>query len=170
MDTNKEFKEIVNNYNKNIKFIARKFFSTHQEIDDVEQEVYIKAWKYKDKFRGESSLWTWMRTITVNTCKDHLKKIKKHKDNTISDDEKILHLQDSHANIESDLAGKERQQFILSKINKLKPKFKEVIILHDIDELTHEEISIKIGCPLGTVKSRLFNARKALMQELHDLL
>ncbi|NLF83015.1 MAG: sigma-70 family RNA polymerase sigma factor, partial [Candidatus Gastranaerophilales bacterium] len=55
-------------------------------------------------------------------------------------------------------------------IENLKPKFKEVIILYDMKEMSYEEISAKLNCPVGTVKSRLFNARKQLQTELADLL
>lgn len=170
METNKEFKNLISSYNKNIQSIARKFLSASQDVDDIEQEVYIKVWKNRDKYRGESSLWGWMRIITVNTCKDYLKRLKKHRDNTINDEEKITNVHDKKVDIENKASSRERQKYILSKINKLKPKLKDVIIMHDIDGLTYEEIAVKVKCPVGTVKSRLFNARKALMTELEDLL
>ena len=65
---------------------------------------------------------------------------------------------------------KERHKLIIGAIDKLNKKHREVLILHDIEELTYEEISKKVNCPVGTVKSRLFNARKELKQELGDLL
>ena len=65
---------------------------------------------------------------------------------------------------------RERQQMISEAINKLKPKFREVIMLYEIENKSYEEISQKIKCPIGTVKSRLYNAKKELAVMLENLI
>ena len=71
---------------------------------------------------------------------------------------------------ESLMIKKERQKAISEAINKLKPKFKEVIMLYEIENKSYEEIAEKIKCPIGTVKSRLYNAKKELAAMLENLI
>lgn len=171
MTRDNNFETLVDSYNLRIQNTIKRFFNSHQDVEDVKQEVYIKTWKHLSSFRGESHLWGWLRTVTLNTCKDQLQKNSKSKNNLNDTDGDILcNIADSRENIEQKSLITERQKAILSAINRLKPKFKEVIILHDIEELTYEEISQKIKCPIGTVKSRLFNARSVLKEELTNLL
>ncbi len=170
MQSNKDFKFILKRYNSKIYGIINKFSNSAIESDDIAQNVYIKSWQNIHKLKTKDALWAWMRTITVNTCKDHLKKNKKHKDQILENDNALHNIKDSSISIDEKIQTKERQKFIFSKINKLKPKLKEVIILYDIKELSCEDISQKLNCPVGTVKSRLFNARKALKEELSELI
>ena len=65
---------------------------------------------------------------------------------------------------------KQRQKQIMDAIDALKPKLREVIIMYEMQDMTYEEISEKIHCPVGTVRSRLFNARKELSITLKDLI
>ncbi|MCK7483752.1 MAG: sigma-70 family RNA polymerase sigma factor [Candidatus Moduliflexus flocculans] len=82
----------------------------------------------------------------------------------------IFEIPDKKQTPEVNAVLSERHKLILNAINKLNPKLKEVVILYDIEDLTYEQISEKIKCPIGTVKSRLFNARKILKSELKELL
>ena len=68
------------------------------------------------------------------------------------------------------LIQNERQKLIINAINALKPKFKEVVMLYEIEQLSYEQIARKIKTPIGTVKSRLYNAKKELAQSLKDLI
>lgn len=162
-----KIEEIIGLYNTRVQSVIRKFFDN--DIEDVEQEVYIKTWKNLSNYRGDANFWSWLNKITVNTCKDRLRK--KSPVSIVDNEEEQTHqIQDKTVNLENKAIFTERHEIILKSINKLNPKFREVIILHDIDDLTCEEISQKIKCPAGTVKSRLFNARKILRQELSELL
>jgi RNA polymerase sigma-70 factor (ECF subfamily) len=170
MNKNKEIEKIFHRYGGKIQSVIRQFIPVNEDINDVKQEVYIKTWKNFGKFKGESGIWSWIRVITVNTCKDHLKSNKKKRLDISSDEEDTKEIPDNTVNFEKKLAIKERQMFILDKINKLPKKQRDVIIFHDIEELTYEEISKKLNCPIGTIKSRLFNARQILKIELQELL
>ncbi|OGI02447.1 MAG: hypothetical protein A2Y25_01300 [Candidatus Melainabacteria bacterium GWF2_37_15] len=138
-------------------------------VQDIEQEVYIKVWKNLNKYKEQGNLWGWIKTITVNTCKDHLKSKQFSTEmKTTFDEETFLNIKDIKPTSESTLLLNERKKLILEAIETLKPKFKEVIIFYDIKEMSYEEIAGKIKCPTGTVKSRLFNARKQLQKELEE--
>ena len=103
--------------------------------------------------------------------KDYLKSSqKKLSDNTTNDETVFEFVADKKETPESLMLKRERQQMISEAINKLKPKFKEVIMLYEIENQSYEEISQKIKCPIGTVKSRLYNAKKELAVMLENLI
>lgn len=163
-------KTVINEYNRRVRSTIKGFFKDsidEDEIDDIEQTVYIKTWKNLDKVESNSPLSGWIKTITINTCKDFTKSKK-----TVScaDDDLFAQIKDHRPLPSQQILISERHQRILNVIHSLPPKFKEVVILHDIEELTHEAIAEKIGCPTGTVKSRLFKARKLLREDLKEFL
>ena len=82
----------------------------------------------------------------------------------------INSIKDTAENPESAFIRKERQKRIIKAINSLKPKLKEVVIMYEIDGLSYEHIAYNLDCPIGTVKSRLFNAKQELAKKLQDLL
>ncbi|MDD3150211.1 MAG: sigma-70 family RNA polymerase sigma factor [Candidatus Gastranaerophilales bacterium] len=164
-----KFENIIKNYEKNIRKIINSFVET-DNAQDVEQEVLIKVWKNLPEYKEENKLKSWLKVITVNTCKDYVKS-KQFKQKKKAQSDEMLHFTaDNLPTPELKLLQNERHQKILNAINELSLKHKEIIILCDIKELTYEEISQKLNCPAGTVRSRLFNARKALQYKLRDLM
>ena len=96
---------------------------------------------------------------------------KKIQDNTISDEiQEYNNKLSGKENPESVFIQKQRQKRIVKAINSLKPKLKEVVMMYEIDGLSYEYIAKELNCPIGTVKSRLFNAKKELAILLEDLL
>ena len=89
---------------------------------------------------------------------------------TTSEDDVLVLVKDKKSTPENKALRTERQEQILKAINELKPKFKEVILLCEIEGLSYEECASKIKCPLGTIKSRLYNAKKELAEKLQDLM
>ena len=86
-------------------------------------------------------------------------------------DETVLgNICDNKPTPDSVFMSKLRQKRIMEAINNLSPKFKEVIILCEIDDLSYEQIAEKLKVPIGTVKSRIYNAKKELAEKLQDLL
>lgn len=170
MTENKNIKEVIELYNGKINSIIKRFCKADNDIEDIKQEVLTKTWKNIDKCREESKFKSWLNQITVNTCRDYLRSNKKTQHIVPLDNEISEKLSSIKHNTENKAIANERQKTILEAINKLSPKFKEVIILHDVQEFTQEAIAEKINCPLGTVKSRLFNARKILRRDLDTLL
>ena len=139
--------------------------------EDLEQEVYIKTWKNLDNYKEEGKFKSWLNVVTANICRDYLKSSSFKKNNMTDSDENIKFKSTEDKQLpENQLLAKHRQKRIIDAIEKLKPKFKEVIVLYEIQELSYEEISKITKCPIGTIKSRLFNARKELSVTLKDLL
>ena len=164
-----DLKEIIINHGNTVRSIIKRI--TNEQNEDLEQEVYTKIWKNSDKYEEKGVLNAWIRTISANLSKDYLKSSqKKLSDNTTNDETVFEFVADKKETPESLMLKRERQQMITEAINKLKPKFKEVIMLYEIENQSYEEISQKIKCPIGTVKSRLYNAKKELAVMLENLI
>ena len=163
------FNEIINANKQNIKNIIK--LITEQENEDIEQEVYIKLWKNADKYEERGSLKSWVNTIAKNTSKDYLKSaVVKNEQNSTSDDLVLCNIKDKKRSPEGCVIVNERQKRIIKAVDNLKPKFREVIMLCEIYGYTYEEASKKLNCPIGTIKSRIYNAKKELAEVLQDLL
>lgn len=164
-----DFEKIIQNNKQNIKNIIR--LITKEENEDIEQEVYLKIWKNTDKYQEKGSVKSWVSMIAKNASLDYLKSAY-HKvfSTSDSDDYTLTNIKDKHASPEAKIISIERQRKIIKAIDELKPKFKEVIILTEIDGYSYEECAKKLNCPIGTIKSRIFNAKKELAEKLQDLL
>lgn len=161
-------KIIIEKYKKLIKNIIVKF--TGKSDEDLEQEVYIQVWKnLKSSYREKGKLRQWIGTITANICRDSLKS-QKNKNTQTTDDENIFSEIPDKYNPEESLETKRKKMIIAKAVNKLKPQLSQVIIMYEIDKMTYEEISAKLKCSVGTVKSRLHTARQHLYKELKNMI
>lgn len=164
-----KFNDIICANKQNIKNIIR--LITNQENEDLEQEVYIKLWKNSEKYEERGSLKGWINTIAKNTSKDYLKSSGfKVSQNSTSDDLVLGNIKDKKISPEENLITTERQKRIINAIDNLKPKLRDAIMLCEIQGYTYEDAANKLNCPLGTVKSRIYNAKKELAEVLKDLL
>ena len=162
-----DFKELIKTNKQNVQNIIK--LITKESNEDLEQEVYIKAWKNADKYKEQGTFKSWINTIAKNVSKDYLKSAqKRYEQNSTSEDEVINKITDKKTTPELKLIQNERQIQTVKAINSLKAKFKEVIILCEIQGYSYEECAQKIKCPVGTVKSRLYNAKKELAEVLQE--
>lgn len=164
-----DFKQLVKNNKNNVRSIIR--LITKETNEDLEQEVFLKVWKNSDKYKEQGSFKSWINTIAKNVSKDYLKSAYcKTSATSVSDDDVLNSVKDKKMTPELTLITNDRQKRITGAINELKPKFKEVIMLCEIYGYTYEDAAFKLKCPVGTIKSRLYNAKKELAQKLEDLL
>lgn len=162
-------KSIIEQYRNNIRKIISSM--TGSQNEDIEQEVYIRTWKNIDKYKENGKFKSWVSTITANLCRDYMKSSYfKHSQNTVTEEDDLIQIKDEKEGIEDTFIRKQRQKQIMNAVDALKPKFKEVIIMYEMQDMSYEEISEKLKCPVGTVRSRLFNARKELSITLQDLI
>ncbi len=164
-----DFEKIIQTNKQNIKNIIR--LITKEENEDIEQEVYLKIWKNSDKYKEKGSIKSWISAIARNTSLDYLKSAY-HRVfmNSESDEYVISGIKDKKDTPEKNVINLERQKKIIRAIDSLKPKFKEVIMLCEIEGYSYEQCAKKLRCPMGTVKSRIYNAKKELSIKLEDLL
>lgn len=128
------------------------------EADDLAQEVFIAAYRALPSFRGDSAFSTWLYRIAVHTCSHHLRR---RKLDTTDLDEEFMDSDREHdperSAISSELQGRVREA-----IENLPYKLRLVVVLRDLQGLNYEEIAQVVGCPIGTVRSRLHYATQRL--------
>ncbi len=162
-------KYIIEQYKNNIRKIISNMTGSLNE--DIEQEVYIRTWKNLDKYKEKGKFKSWISTITANLCRDYLKSpVVKYSTKIINEDEELNQIKDEKQCIENEFLKKQRQQMVIKALDSLKPKLREVAIMYEMENMSYEEIASKLKCPIGTVRSRLFNARKELSIKLKDLI
>lgn len=163
------FNELIESNKQNVRNIIR--LITKQDNEDLEQEVYVKAWKNSDKYEERGNFKSWITTIAKNVSRDYLKSAYfKNNQNSTSDEIVLCTIRDRKLTPEHSMIVTERQKRIISAIEELKPKLKETVMLCEIYGYTYEEAANKLKCPIGTIKSRIYNAKKELAIKLEDLL
>ncbi len=144
---------------------------TGSKNEDIEQEVYIRTWKNLNKYKDTGKFKSWISTITANLCRDYLKSAYfRNMSNSVTEEDELVQIKDNTESIENILIKKQRQKRVIEAIDLLKPKYREVVIMYEMQDMTYEQIAQKLNCPVGTVRSRLFNARKELSVILSDLI
>ena len=160
-------KKIITENKGLIRSIIRKTTGSYNE--DIEQEVYIKTWKNLEKYKEQGKFKQWIAALAANVCRDYFKSKLYHQNTLEITDEEILNTIPSNISQEETFDSKTRQKLILKAVNELPTKMRKVIILFEFEGLSQEQIAKKINIPLGTVKSRLFNAKQILSQKLSYL-
>ena len=161
-------KEIIAGNKSLVRAIIRKITGSYNE--DIEQEVYIKTWRNLEKYKEEGKFRQWLGTLTANTCRDYFKSKQYRQNCAVTNDEEILETVSVSASPEELIDQKIRQKIILDTVNQLPAKMKKVVILSEFEGWSQEQIAAKLGIPVGTVKSRLFNAKKMLSEQLSFLI
>ncbi|MBN9662413.1 MAG: RNA polymerase sigma factor [Acidobacteria bacterium] len=166
------FGELISKYERRVYRMARQITQNDEDAEDVLQETFLKAFEHLDSFQGQSKFYTWLTRIAVN---ESLMKLRKRKsDRTVSLDENI---ETEEEPIVREIAvwddtpeqkySQEEMREILDKaIDSLKPIFRTVFILRDVEELSTEETAEVLGLSIAAVKSRLLRARLQLREKL----
>lgn len=159
-------KDIIAAHSGRIKAIIKKLTGSYNE--DLEQEVYIKTWRNLDHYREEGKFIQWLSLLTANVCRDYFKS-RQHKAEMKQVDGELLEHVAVGGRQEEIIDAKKRQKIILKAVDGLPRKMRQAVIWFEFEELTYEQIAAKTGEPVGTIKSRLFNARKILSEKLQFL-
>jgi RNA polymerase sigma-70 factor (ECF subfamily) len=166
------FTDLVNQYERKIYRLAKHITQNDEDAEDVLQDTFMKAYEHLETFHGNSKFYTWIVRIAVN---ESLMKLRKRKsDRTVPLDEPVdtgeemvtreIAVWDD--NPEQRYSQEEMHQILNSAIESLKPDFRTVFILRDIEELSTEETAESLGISIPAVKSRLLRARLALREKL----
>jgi RNA polymerase sigma-70 factor (ECF subfamily) len=166
------FTELVNRYERKIYRLAKHITQNDEDAEDVLQEAFLKAFEHLSTFQGNSKFYTWIVRIAVN---ESLMKLRKRKgDRTVPLDEPVDTGEEMvtreiavwEDNPEQRYSREEMQEILDRAIDGLKPDFRTVFILRDIEELSTEETAESLGISVPAVKSRLLRARLALREKL----
>jgi len=165
------FDEIVNRYKDRLLNFVFRFIGQIDESEDIVQDTFLKVYKNKNSYENIARFSTWIYTIAGNLAKTELRKRKRRRIFSISKmgiDDKEFELSSTARTPEENTESIFNEKIIHNAIQKLPDKFRTVIILRDIQELSYDEISKIIGVPLGTIKSRVNRARLKLRELLKD--
>jgi len=163
---------IVHRYKDQLLNFVYRFLNNTEEAEDIVQETFLRLYRNKHAYRQIAKFSTWIYTIAGNLAKTELRKRKRRKVVSISDigfDDKEYEIEDHMANTEQVANSNLTEKIIQDAIDNLPMRFKQVIILRDIQELSYEEIGSILHIPLGTVKSRVNRARLKLQSKLKEL-
>jgi len=150
------FASLVNLHKDKVRNLVFLTLGDAEFVDDISQDVFISVYHKLKEFRFESKFTTWLYRITVNKCRDYLRKKRVRSIFTpIKDSHHELSFRTHPENIDI-------PQLVRKGIEKLPEKLKIPLILRDIDGLSYKEIAEKLECEVGTVKSRIFRARENL--------
>ena len=159
--------DIISTYRSKIRAIIKKLTGSYNE--DIEQMVYIKTWQGFTRYQEQGKLSQWIGALTANICRDYYRLKQTNGDQQTEYDEEILENISYEINPEILLDTKIRQKIILKAVNSLPSKMRQVIILCEYEEMSIKQVAKELGISEGTVKSRLFNARKILEKVLKPL-
>ncbi len=161
-------KDVICENKGRIRAIIKKLSGSYNE--DLEQEVYIKIWRYFPSYKEVGKFSQWIGAVTANVCRDYFKSRQYRQEAAkIGDEELVAEEWAMGRSQEEILDGKMRQKLILEAVNSLPVPMRKVVVLFEFEEMSYEQIAKKTGVPVGTVKSRLFKARQILSRKLHYL-
>lgn len=170
------FDQLVGKYQRKLGRLLSRFIRDPSEVEDVTQEAFIKAYRALPQFRGDSAFYTWLYRIGINTAKNYLvSQGRRAPTSTEYDAEEAESFEDASQlrdinTPESLLLSKQIGQTINIAIDALPEELRSAIVLREIEGLSYEEIASMMGCPIGTVRSRIFRAREAVANKLRPLL
>lgn len=166
------FSLLVRKYQRRLKHFLRRFTHDEQTTLDVVQETFLKAYKAMPQFRAGSQFYTWLCCIGMNTAKSMAavygrepQMITEIMDEDGDETDVLEHLSD-YQTPEDLLLNRELIDAVDEAINQLPANLRQPIILSEINGLTYEEIAQELGCPVGTVRSRIARAREMLSAQI----
>lgn len=168
------YDELVLKYRERLFAIVYNLTSNREDAADITQDVFIKAFSSITRFKGHSAFFTWLYRIAVNTTLSHLKKNRLRRFfslESINEEGASSEVLDTLAvkhKTEKGALLNELQEKLNDALQKLSPKHRTVVILFEIEGLSHQEISEVMGCSVGTVRSRLHYAKQQLQAYLKD--
>lgn len=171
----KAFDLLVLKYQNRIMNVLSRYLYDQNEVQDMAQEAFIKAYRALPNFRGDSAFYTWLYRIAINTAKNHLVSQSRRppgadidaNDAEQYDGESALK---DYASPEHEVLKDEIQRVVANAIDELPDDLKTAITLRELEGMSYEEIAEAMDCPIGTVRSRIFRAREAVDIKLKPLL
>src|SRR5690554_1766319 len=146
------------------------------DIEDVAQEAFIKAYRAIPQFRGESAFYTWLYRIAINTARNWQVANNRRPasaNNKESEEGETFDQFDTLSDLstpESLMASRQVVETVNTAIAALPTELRAAIVLREIEGMSYEDIAQSMGCPIGTVRSRIYRAREAIASQLRPVM
>jgi RNA polymerase sigma-70 factor (ECF subfamily) len=162
-------------YQHKIVNLVGRYLRNPQDVEDVTQEAFIKAFRALPRFRGESAFYTWLYRIAINTAKNHLVARGRRPPGVDVDVDDAEYMDGSDLlkegeSPEAALSRDELSAAIDEAIGQLPDDLRSAVTLREFDGLSYEQIAQIMECPVGTVRSRIFRARESIDRHIAPLL
>ncbi|MEP1470272.1 MAG: RNA polymerase sigma factor RpoE [Halieaceae bacterium] len=169
------FDMLVLKYQHKIMGLISRYVHDSDEVQDVAQEAFIKAYRALPRFRGDSAFYTWLYRIAINTAKNHLVSRSRRPPGSDVEIEDAEYFEAGEAlrtieTPESALFGAELKTVVERAIGELPDDLRTAVTLREFDGLSYEDIADVMDCPVGTVRSRIFRAREAIDKQVREQL
>lgn len=170
----KAFNLLVSRYQNRVAGLLTRYVSPN-DIPDVVQESFIKAYRSIGAFRGDSAFYTWLYRIAVNTAKNYLTAQGRHPPNEdiLAEEAESYDVGSNLRDVatpENEMLSNELKKIVFDTIKGLQEDLRTAITLREIEGLSYEEIAEIMECPVGTVRSRIFRAREIIESKVKPLL
>lgn len=169
------FDLLVIKYQRRIMRLLARMISDPAEVEDVAQETFIKAYRALPQFRGDSNFYTWLYRIAINSARNWqaasgrrpllAHEYENEEGETFSSLDTLTDINTP----ESMMVSRQVADTVNAAINQLAPELRTAIVLREIEGLSYEEIAETMGCPIGTVRSRIFRARETIAEQLRKV-
>lgn len=168
------FDLLVLKYQYKVQAIVSRYINDREEVNDVVQEAFIKAYRALSHFRGDSQFYTWLYRIAVNTAKNYLVSRSRRPPASDIDAEEAEYITGSDRLWDADtpeniIYRDELEAVINEAIKNLPEDLRAAVTLREFEGLSYEDIAAIMECPVGTVRSRIFRAREAIDQQVKAL-
>ena len=166
------FDLLVLKYQGRISALVSRYLSDSGDVEDVTQEAFIKAYRALERFRGDSAFYTWLYRIAANAAKNHLvaKRRRPRSDASIEDAEAFdeFGLNSDSGSPEAIAMGDELVGVVDAAMHALPEELRAALTLRELEGLSYDDIAEVLGCPVGTVRSRIFRAREAIDERVRE--
>jgi len=169
------FATLVDRYRGRIINLVCRFINDRERAQEISQEVFLRVFVHRERYRPSGKFSTWIYTIAVNLAKNEIRRRVRSKGIVSLDSllevtgDSSRFLSDHGPRPDRHLRQREIQERVEKAMDRLPEKYREVIVLRDIQQLSYEEIEQVLGIPGGTVRSRINRARAALQDQLGAL-
>ncbi|MBF0381364.1 MAG: sigma-70 family RNA polymerase sigma factor [Magnetococcales bacterium] len=167
----KAFEILVRRYQGKIASVISRSVSDPDKVRDLTQESLIKAYRALSNFRGDSAFYTWLYRIAVNTAKNHLMSSGRGinlNDMDLEEADRVAPQMRDNNTPERMALRQEMLGNLDEAISTLSPMMKKAILMRDVEGFSYEEIARDMGCPIGTVRSRIFRGRQEIVDQMQE--
>lgn len=168
----KAYAELSNKYQKPLYFHIRKMIRETDYVEDLVQDIFMKAFKNLKNYKNDYAFSTWLYRIATNHTIDYLRKKKLDtfsiNIDSSDEDQAPIQLEDEDTHTDEPMIRRQRKNKVHEAIDQLPEKYRLIIIKRHIEEKSYQEISEEMDIPLGTVKAHIFRARELLYKYMKD--